>query len=483
MIRYRAIGFVLAQLLLALAAAMLFPVAWSLLSGAGGVSPVAWAALATAACGGILRFALPRPEKELGQREALLLVVLAWFAISGFGGLPFLWSGAFASTTDAFFESASGFTTTGATVLARVEALAEPVQLWRHLTHWIGGMGIVLLGLAVLPVVGHGGMALYRAEFSGAKSEKLKPRIAETALALWRLYLAFTVVQALALRAAGMSWLDALCHTFSTLGTGGFSTRTASVGGFASPAVEWIVVVFMLLAGMSFVQHHRLFVERRARGFLADFEVRAYLLVFLSAAALVALTLVLHDGLSPSRAVRAAAFQVASIQTTTGFVTEDFERWFPLAQAILLGLMFVGGCTGSTAGGVKIARVVLLARVVGREFKRMVERHGVFAIRLGGRVTPEETIQSLLSLIYLSLLVLAVSGLLLAAMGLDLLTAFSAVVACMFNIGPGLGAVGPADNYGQLPALAKWILSVCMIAGRLEFYTLVVLLTPGFWRK
>ena len=261
MIRYRAIGFVLAQLLLALAAAMLFPVAWSLLSGAGGVSPVAWAALATAACGGILRFALPRPEKELGQREALLLVVLAWFAISGFGGLPFLWSGAFASTTDAFFESASGFTTTGATVLARVEALAEPVQLWRHLTHWIGGMGIVLLGLAVLPVVGHGGMALYRAEFSGAKSEKLKPRIAETALALWRLYLAFTVVQALALRAAGMSWLDALCHTFSTLGTGGFSTRTASVGGFASPAVEWIVVVFMLLAGMSFVQHHRVLVE------------------------------------------------------------------------------------------------------------------------------------------------------------------------------------------------------------------------------
>jgi trk system potassium uptake protein TrkH len=197
----------------------------------------------------------------------------------------------------------------------------------------------------------------------------------------------------------------------------------------------------------------------------------------------VALTLVLHDGLSPSGAVRAAAFQVASIQTTTGFVTEDFERWFPLAQAILLGLMFVGGCTGSTAGGVKIARVVLLARVVGREFKRMVERHGVFAIRLGGRVTPEETIQSLLSLIYLSLLVLAVSGLLLAAMGLDLMTAFTAVVACMFNVGPGLGAVGPVDNYGQLPGLAKWILSVCMIAGRLEFYTLVVLLTPAFWRK
>ncbi|HEX9185675.1 MAG TPA: potassium transporter TrkG, partial [Vicinamibacteria bacterium] len=451
--------------------------------GARGVSPVAWGALATGALGGALRATLPRPEKELNQREALLLVVLSWFAISACGALPFLWSGHFPSLTDAFFESASGFTTTGATVLARVEVLAEPVQLWRHLTHWIGGMGIVLLGLAVLPVVGHGGMALYRAEFSGAKSEKLKPRIAETAMALWKLYLAFTVAQTFALRAAGMTWMEAVCHTFSTLGTGGFSTRTASVGGFASPAAEWIVTAFMLLAGMSFVQHYRLLVERRPRSFFSDFEVRAYLVVFLAAAALVTLTLVLHEGLAPGRAIRAAAFQVASIQTTTGFATEDFERWFPLAQAILLGLMFVGGCTGSTAGGVKIARVVLLARVVGREFKRMVERHGVFAIRLGGRVTPEETIQSLLSLIYLSLLVLAVSALLLTAMGVDILTSIAAVVACMFNIGPGLGTVGPAENYGHLPALAKWVLCVCMIAGRLEFYTLLVLLTPGFWRK
>jgi len=483
LIRYAAVAFVLAQLLLALAATMLFPVAWSLVSGAGGVGPVAWAALATAACGATLLAVLPLPEKELNQREALLLVVLAWFAISAFGALPFLWSGSFPGFTNAFFESTSGFTTTGATVLARVEVLVEPVQLWRCLTHWVGGMGIVLLGLAILPLVGHGGMALYRAEFSGAKSERVKPRVAETAAALWKLYLAFTVAEALALRAAGMTWMEAVCHAFATLGTGGFSTRTASVGGFASPAVEWIVILFMLLAGVSFVQHYRLFVEQRARSFFGDFEVRAYLVVFLAATGLIALTLTLHDGYPSGRAVRAAAFQVASIQTTTGFSTEDYERWFPLAQAILLGLMFVGGCTGSTAGGFKIARVVLLARVVGREFKRMVERHGVFAIRLGGRVTPEETIQSLLSLVYLSLMVLAVSALLLAAMGVDLLTSFTAVLACMFNVGPGLGSVGPAENYARLPAVAKWVLSFCMIAGRLEFYTLLVILTPGFWRK
>jgi len=410
-------------------------------------------------------------------------VILAWFAAAVFGALPFLLCGYFSGPTDAIFEAASGFTTTGATILVDVEVLPEPIQLWRCFTHWLGGMGIVLLGIAILPLVGHGGMQLYRAEFSGAKSEKLKPRIVETAIALWKLYVAISVAEIVALRLVGMSWFEAACHAFSTLGTGGFSTRTASVAGFRSPAVEWIIIVFMLLAGMSFVQHYRLFVERRPRAFFSDFEVRAYLLLVLSAISLIVPTLLWHNAYAPEHAVRAAAFQVSSILTTTGFATEDFELWHPLAHVILIGLMFVGGCTGSTAGGVKIARVVLLSRVVGREFKRMVERHGVFAVRLGGRVVAEGTVQSLLSLIYLSLVVLAVGSLLLAAQGVDLLTSFAAVVACMFNIGPGFGTVGPAENYAHLPALSKWVLSVCMIAGRLEFYTLLVVLTPDFWKK
>jgi trk system potassium uptake protein TrkH len=483
LIRYRTVGHVLGLLLLALAAAMTFPVAWGLAVRGGGLRPLLLGLAATAVCGALLRGAFPKPERDLGQREALLLVVLAWFAISFFGGLPFLLSPHFEGLTDAFFESASGFTTTGATILTDVEALPEPLQIWRCFTHWLGGMGIVLLGLAVLPLVGHGGMALYRAEFSGAKSEKLKPRIAETALSLWKIYLAFTVAEVLALRACGMSLFEALCHSFSTLGTGGFSSRNASVGGFASPAIEWVIVVFMMLAGISFVQHYRLFVERRPFAFLRDFEVRAFLLIAVASVVLIVPGLVWHSGYTPSHAVRAASFQVASILTTTGFATEDFEKWYPLAHVILLGLMFVGGCTGSTAGGVKMARVVLLARVVGREFKRMVERHGVFTVRLGGRVVPEETVQSLLNLIYLSLLVLGVGALALAAQGVDLLTSIAAVVACMFNIGPGFGSVGPAENYAHLPDLAKWMLTLCMIAGRLEFYTLLVILTPAFWKK
>jgi trk system potassium uptake protein TrkH len=483
LVRWVALGFILGQLLLALAAAMLLPLAWGLLSGSGGIAPLVGSVLLTAGCGGSLLAVLPRPEQELKQREGLLLVVLAWFATAAFGALPFVWSGYFRSVTDALFETISGFTTTGATILTDVEVLPEPIQLWRCFSHWLGGMGIVLLGIAILPLVGHGGMQLYRAEFSGAKSEKLKPRIAETALALYKLYFAFTVAEVLALRWAGMSWFEALCHTFSTLGTGGFSTRNASVGGFQSPAVEWVVIVFMLIAGISFVQHYRLFVERRPRAFFFDFEVRAYLVVALGAIVLIAPSLYWFNGYTPARAIRGAAFQASSILTTTGFGTENFELWYPLAQMILLVLMFAGGCTGSTAGGIKIARVVLLARVVGREFRRMVERHGVFTVRLGGRVVSEVTIQSLLNLIYLALLVLMLSCLLLAAQGVDMLTSIAATVACMFNIGPGFGAVGPAENYAHLPALSKWVLMVCMVAGRLEFYTLLVILTPGFWKK
>jgi trk system potassium uptake protein TrkH len=483
LIRWEAVGFILGQFLLALAASMLLPIGWGLVFGGGGLQALVWSALLTAATGGSLLAALPRPERDLKQREALALVVLAWFAAATFGSLPFVFSGYFRSVTDAVFESASGFTTTGATILTDVEALPEPIQLWRCFSHWLGGMGIVLLGIAILPLVGHGGMSLYRAEFSGAKSEKLKPRITETVLSLYKLYVAFTVAELVALRLAGMTWFDATCHAFSTLGTGGFSTRNASVGGFQSPVIEWIVIVFMIIAGISFVQHYRLFVERRPRSFFTDFEVRAYLLVAFAAAALIVPSLVWYNGYDWARAVRGAAFQVGAIITTTGFGTENFELWYPLAQMILFGLMFVGGCTGSTAGGLKVSRFVLLARVVGREFRRMVERHGVFTVRLGGRVIPETTIQSLLNLIYLAGVVLAASCLLLAAQGVDLLTSIAASVACMFNIGPGFGTVGPAENYAHLPALSKWVLMICMVAGRLEFYTLIVILTPDFWKK
>jgi trk system potassium uptake protein TrkH len=469
-------------MLLVVGATMLVPILWGVVTG-GPVAELAWGMAATLATGLAGAWACPRPATELSRREGLLLVVVTWVAVSAFGALPFYLSPFYPTITDAFFESASGFTTTGATVLDNVEVLPEPLQFWRHFTHWLGGMGVVLLGVAVLPLVGHGGMQLYRAEFSGARSEKLTPRITETASALWRIYLLLSVASYVSLRLAGLSTFEALCHTFSTLGTGGFSTRTASVGAFQSPVVELIIVVFMLLSGISFLQHYRLLMERRPAKVLADVEIRGFLAIVGVATAASAVSLVAQHGYGAWHAARAALFQVSSIITTTGFISEDFERWPPLPQLVLLALMFIGGCTGSTAGGLKVSRVMLLARVVDREFRRMVERRGVFAVRLGHEVIAEPVVQSLLNLVYVAFVVNFASCLLLAAAGVDVLTAISAVAASMFNVGPGFGHVGAAEHYGHLPALAKWVLAVDMIAGRLEFFTLLVIFTPAFWRR
>ncbi len=474
--------FTLGRFLLVLAGSMLIPLLYGLWIH-DDVRPFVFAVAVTVLAGVLLVWLTGRPKSDLSPREAVLVVFAIWIATSLFGCLPFYASPFFPSFTDAFFESSSGFTTTGATVLADVEILPNSIQFWRCFTHWLGGMGVVLLVIAILPLVGVGGMPLYRAEFSGARSEKLKPRIAETAIALWKIYLALTLAEYLALRWAGMNRLDALCHTFATLGTGGFSTRTASVAAFNSATIETIIIIFMLLAGMSFVLHYRFWVEWKPRSFFSDIELRFYLAVVGIATVAIVPSLMLYNKYALGKALRESLFQVSSIITTTGFVTSDFEKWVPFAQFILLTLMFIGGCTGSTAGGLKASRILLLLKVVGREFKRMVERKGIFAVRLGSRVFPEPAIQGLLNLIYLAFLTNFVSCLLLAAAGVDVLTSIGAVVACMFNIGPGIGLVGPAEHFGHLPALAKWVLSGCMLAGRLEFYTVFVIFSPPFWRR
>jgi trk system potassium uptake protein TrkH len=473
---------VLGQLIGAIAVAMLVPLGYALYVG-DALGPIAVPLAITGATSLMLMLLTGRPTRDLSQREALLLTVAAWLALAFFGCLPFMFTPHFNGFTDCFFESVSGFTTTGATVLPRVEVLSPSVQLWRCFTHWLGGLGIIVLALAVLPLVGHGGMQLYRAEFSGARSEKLKPRVAETARALWIVYVGLTVVEIAALKAAGMSYFEAACHTFGTLGTGGFSTNTASIGGFHNPTIEWIIILFMLFGGISFIQHFRLWIGRDPWPVFRDLELRGYLAIILAVSAVISVDLVWRSGYELERAVRGATFQVVSMITTTGFVTEDFELWSPLCHVLLLALMFVGGCTGSTSGGLKVARVMLLGRLVDREFKRMVEPRGVFAVRFSGVVMTERSIQSLLNLLYVVLAVYFLACVLLSAIGLDLVTSISAVAATMFNVGPGLGAVGPMDHYGGLPVAAKWVLSGCMLAGRLEFYTVLVLLTPAFWRR
>jgi trk system potassium uptake protein TrkH len=480
----RAVGWIIAHFVLALAGVMFIPLGYALVTGGDDLGALILSVIVTAGAGGAL-FALSRsrPERELKLREGILVAALVWASVCLFGALPFYFSPYFASFTDALFESASGFTTTGATVLANVEVLSPPIQLWRHFSQWVGGMGIVLLGVAILPLLGQGGVHLYRAEFSGAKSQRLTPRVVETAQALWKIYVALTFLEILALHWAGMGIFDAVCHAFTTLATGGFSTRNASIGGFHSDAIDYIVISFMLVSGISFIQHYRLWVERDPRTVARDYELRDYLLIILTASAVIAVVLIGNDGLGWAQAVRAALFQVVSIVTTTGYVTQDFAVWYPLAQFVLVILMFVGGCTGSTAGGLKVARISLLGRVVDREFRRMAEPQGVFTVRLSGEPIPEVAVHGLLNLVYLAWLLNLLASLVLTATGVDILTAITAVAACVFNVGPGLSGVGPAENYGNLPVLAKWILAFCMIAGRLEFYTLLVIFTSAFWRR
>jgi trk system potassium uptake protein TrkH len=482
-IRYGTLAYVVGMFLVILGGSMLVPLAVALITGDSGLRAVGFSSLITSGAGAFLFLLGKRHPGELSLREGLLVVVAVWIAVSLFGSLPFYFSPHFPSFTDAFFESMSGFTTTGATVLGKVEVLPDSIQFWRCFSHWIGGMGIVLLGVAILPLLGIGGMHLYRAEFSGARSEKLTPRIAETAAALWKIYFVMSLLHYAALRFAGMGSFEAVLHSFSTLGTGGFSSRTASLGGFNSPLIEYVTIFFMLLAGINFTVQYRLWIERRPGSFFGDIEVRAYLLIAALATVIVTVSLVGQNGYPAGLGFRASLFQVSSVMTTTGYVTDDFERWQPVGQLILLALMFVGGCTGSTAGGLKVARMVLLLRIVHREFKRIVHRHGVFAVRLGHQAIPETSVQSVLNMVYLAFLVNFTACLLLAATGVDVLTSIAAVASCMFNVGPGLGLVGPMDHYGHLPALAKWVLSACMLAGRLEFYTALVILTPDFWRR
>lgn len=483
MIRWPAIVQLLGYFILGVAASLIAPLLFSLVEGDSGGFALSISLLIGGVVGAAAVFLRSSSPHEINRREGILLVALAWVAATALGGLPYFFSPHVASFTDAFFESMSGFTTTGATILTDIEGVPHSLLLWRAMTHWLGGMGIILLGIAILPLIGTGGMELYRAEFSGARSEKLRPRIAETAMALWKIYVAMTLAEYLALRFAGMTPFDSVCHSFATMATGGFSTRGLSVEAFQSPVIEYIIIIFMILAGINFTQHYRLLVERKPWSFFGDPEIRAYGVITLVATAVVAVAIAPEFSWSVEASFRQALFQVVSIMTTTGFSSTNFAIWAPVATFVLLILMFIGGCTGSTAGGMKVARIVLLLKVIGREFRKMAEKRAVFAIRLRGRAVGETTVASVLNLVYLAFIINFSACLILTASGLDLITSFSAVSASMFNIGPGLGTVGPVDNYAHLPALAKWTLSFCMLAGRLEYYTVLVVITPMFWRK
>ncbi len=460
-------------------------------------------ALASLVVGGGAYWVWGRNASEgLRVREGFAIVALAWLVLSLVGALPFVLGGVLGSYTDAFFETMSGFTTTGATILGgaatpAIEDVPGSFLFWRSLTHWLGGMGIIVLTLAILPILGVGGMQLFKAEVPGPSADKLTPRVRETARRLWLIYVGLTVAQVLLLLPA-MNLFDAVNHAFATMATGGFSTKNNSVGQFGSAYVDWVVSAFMFMAGMNFALHYKLLHPGRERVF-EDTEFRVYTAIVVGAALVIVLgtwqpvVQLLGSTLGigatfegyPSfmQALRYGVFQSLTITTTTGFATADYEVWTPLAQSMIFALFFVGGMAGSTGGGVKVVRVILMLKNSFKEVNQLVHPKAVIPVRLGGRVVPQEVMRNVLSFMVLYVGLIGVGTILMMAFGLDLVSAFSATFSSVGNVGPAFGTFGPSENYASIPAVGKWILSLLMMAGRLEIFTVLILFVPTFWQR
>ncbi|MCB0358131.1 MAG: potassium transporter [Bdellovibrionales bacterium] len=469
----------LGALLVLFALTMVIPLAVSMFHREPDMPAFAISIIVTLAVGACLYFLARHARGQLRSREAVLLVTLAWFAVTIFGSLPYyIYPEAFPTMVDAWFESASGFTTTGSTVITEIEALPHGTLLWRSLTQFIGGMGIIVLSVALLPLLGVGGMELYRAEVPGPTSDKISSRVSETARILWVVYVMFTIAQIVLLMWAGMSLFDAVNHTFTTMSTGGFSTKNASVAAYDSASIDAIITLFMFVAGMNL--HYRLFF-RGDWSILKDREFQAYGLVAVSATVL--LTVYTFGTAYPSvvDAFRYSIFQVVSISSTTGYGTADYALWGPFAHSIIILLMIVGGSAGSTAGGVKCVRVVMLLKQGYRELYLLIHRKAVYPVKLGGKTVPANVTSGVFAFFFLYFLTAVITVLFITATGVDIVTAFSGTISALSNIGPGLGEVGPVLNYQHLPDLAKVLLSTCMIIGRLEIFTVLVLFTSEYW--
>jgi trk system potassium uptake protein TrkH len=481
--RWRYITYVVGLLTLSLALTMIPALVVGLIYRDGSATPMAMATAITAVCGTVMYFSCRgQAIDSLSTREGMAIVSFGWMVVGGFGALPFLFGIDACSVTDAYFESISGFTTTGASILDNIEGLSQGMLFWRSLIQWLGGMGIIVLSLAILPFLRVGGMQLFKAEVPSPVPDKLKPRLKETAALLWKVYILFSVIMVALLLGGGMNLFDALCHAFTTLPTGGFSTKNPSIAHYQSTYIDITIIVFMVLAGINFTLHYQL-LRGRPLAFWRDVECRFFLGLLILLTALVSVDIYgkVYDHVGES--LRYGAFQVVSIITTTGFATADYLQWPAMSQLILLVCMFIGASAGSTGGGIKVLRVMLLFKYCYRELFSLIHPQAVAHIKISGKRVPDDVIKSVIGFLALYIGLFVVCSVLLAGMGVDFVTSFGAVAASIGNIGPGFGMVGPLGNYAGLPAPGKWLLAWCMLIGRLEIYTVIILFVPEFWRK
>ncbi|MDP5169769.1 MAG: TrkH family potassium uptake protein [Bacteroidia bacterium] len=467
--------------------AMLMALPFSFYFASGDHPEILMAGVSSLVIGGLVWwFTRKGGEIELKKRDGYLIVTLGWVVMSAIGALPYVIGGAIPSYTDAFFETISGFTTTGATILGQnIEDLPAGLHFWRAMTHWIGGMGIIVLTIAILPLLGIGGMQLFAAEVPGPTPDKLTPRVKETAKRLWIVYVALTALEALLLWMGEMNFYEAVCHSMSTLSTGGFSTRQASMGYF-SPYSQYVVTIFMFLAGTNFALTYSA-LRGEPKKLWQNEEFRWFSYVSLALTVLVTSVVYFRNGdeIGFEQSFRDAIFQVMSIITTTGFGTADFTLWGPLMMVVFFLLMFHGACAGSTSGGIKMVRVLVITKNSYLELKRQIFQKAILPVRFNGKGVNPEVVSKMVTFFLIFILMFVLGTVVMAGFGLDFMTAMGSVAATLGNIGPGIGKVGPGDalNFAQIPAAGKWVLSFLMLLGRLELFTVLLVFTPFFWRS
>lgn len=484
MINIKAVTNVLGLLLIISGALMLVGLPFSIYDGSDDIGPIVAASAITLLFGAICWSVGANSDRtDIGKREGYLIVTLGWITMSLFGALPFVLSGAIPSYTDAFFETMSGFTTTGASVLNDIESMPSGVLFWRSMTHWIGGMGIIVLSLAILPILGIGGMQLFVAEVPGPTADKIHPRVKETAKRLWLIYFMLTFIQTVLLMFGGMSLFDSINHSFATMATGGFSTKQDSIAFYNDqPYIQYVLMLFMYFAGINFSLHYFALKRRFNRVWQSE-EFRVYTGGIIVIALIHTAGLMFYHGVGLERAFRDGMFTTLTIVTTTGFVTADYEQWALPLMFIVFILMFTGGSAGSTSGGIKVVRLLLIVKNSVAELKRLLHPRAIIPVRLDGRAVPTNIMSNILAFFILYMLIFIVSALIMSALGLDFISAIGATIACLGNIGPGFGMVGPTANFAEISIVGKWFLSFLMLLGRLELFTILILLTPTYWNK
>ena len=473
---------VLGLLLLVEGVAMLLAMLVAIIYNENDISAFIISAAINLGVGGVITALTWKAKKDIGKREGFIIVTMVWLVFSLFGSFPYLLSGSIPNFTDAFFETISGFTTTGSSILNDIEALPHGILFWRSISQWLGGMGIIVLSLAILPVFGIGGMQLFIAEVPGPTPDKISPRITQTAKTLWGIYMLFTIVETLLLWVGGMSFYDAICHSFTTMATGGFSTKQASIAYWPSPFIQYVITFFMFLAGMNFTLSY-MAIRGRFSNVFRDEEFRYYGLIILSFSALITVGLLLTSQLGFEQAFRDSIFQVVSIVTTTGFATADYLLWKPILTMLIFALFFFGGSAGSTGGGIKIMRIVVLAKNGYYELKRLIHPHAIIPVKFNRHSVDSKIVTNVLAFFMLYMVIFFVSTIIFTLIEPDMESSMGAVATSLGNIGPGLGSVGPAENFYHIKPIGKWFLSFLMLLGRLELFTVLVLFSPSFWKE